>query len=80
MLISQEARGGTARSQGSGRVSFAELRRRLADPSSLSDGNRQCLVELARRLARVRAQGGEYVRVEFSGKATAALAERAPLA
>jgi len=80
MLISQEALGGTARLQGSGRASFAELRRQLADPASLSDGNRHRLAELARRLARVRARGGEYVRVELSDEAAAALAQRGPLA
>ncbi|MGB2822250.1 MAG: hypothetical protein WBF17_14795 [Phycisphaerae bacterium] len=80
MLISQQARGRSARPQGSDQVSFAELRRRLADPSSLTDGGRRRLVELAGCLARVRAQGGEYVRVGFSDEATAALAERAPLA
>ena len=56
------------------------MRRRLSDPSSLSDGNRQRLAELARRLARVQALGDEYVRVEFSGAAMAALAGPAALA
>jgi len=80
MLISQQARSGTPRPQGRGRGSLAELRRRLADPSSLSDGNRQRLLELARRLARVRALGDGYVRVGFSDEAMAALAEPAALA
>ena len=80
MLVSQQAESGATGSQGSGRAGLAELRRRLSDPSSLSDGNRQRLAELARRLARVQALGDEYVRVEFSGAAMAALAGPAALA
>jgi len=80
MLVSQQAESGTTGSQGSGRASLAELRRQLADSSSLSDGNRQRLVDLARRLVRVQALGDEYVRVEFSHVAMAALAAPAALA
>jgi hypothetical protein len=73
MLISQTAQGKAARPQGSGRVSLAELRRRLADPEETGDGTRQRLIELARRLARVRALGDEYGRVGFSEPAAAAM-------
>ena len=73
MLTSQNAHGGTWRPNGRGRPSLAELRRHLANPSSMSDGHRQRLSELARRLARVQALGGEYVRVGLSEQARAAL-------
>jgi hypothetical protein len=46
----------------------------------LSDSNRQRLLELAERVARVRALGGEYVRVGLSGRAMAALPGAAALA
>ena len=73
MLISQQAQGEPPRLHGSGRASLAELRRQLANPSCMSDGNRQRLLELARRLARVQALGDEYVRVGFSEQVEAAL-------
>ena len=66
MLISQNAQCESQRRHGSRPKSFDELRRQLANPSKLSDGNRQCLLELANRLARVWALGDEYTRVEFS--------------
>ena len=75
MLISQEVQSQAIPSQGSGGGGLAELRRQLAEPSALSDGNRQRLLELARRLARVQGLGDEYVRVGFSDSATDALAE-----
>ena len=75
MLISQEVRSQASPAQGSVRGGLAELRRQLAEPSALSDGNRQRLLELARRLARVQGLGDEYVRVCFSDSATDALAE-----
>jgi len=73
MLISQQAKRQAPVPQGSGRAKLAELRDQLTDPSSLSDGNRQRLLELARRLARVQALGDEYVRVGFSDSAMDAL-------
>ena len=72
MLISQEVQGQTPRPQGCG-GRLAELRGQLADPSTLSDGNRQRLLELARRLARVRRLGDEYDRVELSEHSLKAL-------
>ncbi len=75
MLISQEVQSQAFGPQGSGRGGLAELRRQLAEPSALNDGNRQRLLELARRLARVRSLGDEYVRVDFSDSAMDALAE-----
>jgi len=54
-------------------VSLAELRRHLSDPTPLCDRDRQRLLELARRLRRVRALGDEYARVELSPDAQAAM-------
>lgn len=73
MLISQEAQGERPRRQGGTGAGLAELRRQLADPSSLDEGNRQRLLELARRAARVQALGDEYGRVELSEQAAAAV-------
>lgn len=73
MLISQTAQCEALAPQGSGRESLAELRRRLANPVATGEGTRQRLVELAERLARVRALGGEYGRVDFSERAAAAM-------
>jgi hypothetical protein len=78
MLISQQAQGGMPQPNGSAPGHLAELRRQLADPSSVSDGSRQRLRELARRLTRVRALGGEYGRVGFSDSARTALAQGGP--
>lgn len=72
MLISQchsELRTG----QGRPETDLAELRRRLASPSAMTDGHRQRLVDLAGRLARVRALGDEYLRVDLSDHATEVL-------
>ena len=77
MLTSQAARSGSRHRHGSRPVSLAELRRRIAHPSQLRDGDRQRLVDLASRLARVQLLGGEYGRVGFSDEATAALNARA---
>ena len=41
---------------------LAELRRRLANPSVVDDGQRQRLLDLARSVARVRALRDEYGR------------------
>jgi hypothetical protein len=73
MLIPQQAQRERPRSQGSDRGRDAELRRRLANPSELTDGDRQRLLELASRLARVQALGNEYVRVAISPEASAAI-------
>lgn len=73
MLIPQQAQGGSLRTQGGDRCELAELRRQLADPSTLSDGNRRRLLELARRVARVQALGDEFRRVGLSEMAVAAM-------
>lgn len=52
--------------QGRSPMDLAELRRLLECPSLIQDGHRQRLVDLARRLARVRALGDEYSRVDLS--------------
>jgi hypothetical protein len=77
MLISQQAQRETGRWQGSPRISFAQLRRQLANPSSISDGHRQRLLDLAKRLARVKALGDEYSRVELSDAAATAVGAEA---
>lgn len=77
MLIPQEARSGAHGRQGGRRASLAELRRHMAEPSTMDDGHRQRLLELARRLARVQALGDEYSRVTLSEHAAAALPDGA---
>lgn len=71
MLTSQAARSGSRNRQGRRSVHLAELRGRIAHPPRLRDGDRQRLADLARRLARVQALGGEYARVGFSDEAQA---------
>ena len=73
MLISQDAKGDLRGWQGSRQVNLAELRHKLADPSQLDDGHRQRLLDLAQRVARVWALGGEYSRVCLSEHALAAI-------
>ena len=73
MLIPQQARCEPDRPQGSGRGRLAELRHRLANPSGITDGDRQRLLELASRLERVQAMGNEYVRVAMSAEALEAI-------
>ena len=80
MLIPQQAESASGRRHGSPSGSLAELRRRLAEPSTLSDGQRQRLLELTTRLARVRALGDEYSRVDLSDYAKAALEPGAAVA
>lgn len=77
MLIPQQAQCETQRRQGRPRVSFVELRRQLANPSEASDGTRQRLLDLTRRLARVQALGDEYTRVSLSDQAAAFLTQEA---
>ncbi len=73
MLIPQQACDRRVR-QGRRSVTFAQLRKELASPSELlSDEQRQRLLELAKRLERIKALGDEYDRVDFSEAATAAL-------
>ncbi len=78
MLISQslsELEGG----HGCPPMDFAELRRRMAESPSIEEGYRQRLVVLARRLARIRALGDEYLRVDFSENAIATLMDEAAI-
>ena len=75
MLIPQQAECENGRWQGSRRISFAQVRRQLANPSQIPDGHRQRLLDLAKRLARVKALGDEYTRVELSDAALAAVGE-----
>jgi hypothetical protein len=78
MLISQSAQPDRCCRQGSRAASLAELRRMLARPSRLSDGNRQRLLDLARRLVAVRRLGDEYARVEVSPYVRSAIGQGAP--
>jgi hypothetical protein len=73
MLIPRQAESAPQRRQGGRRTGIAELRRQLASPSVLTEGHRQRLLELAKRLARVQALGDEYARVELSSYVAAAL-------
>ena len=73
MLIPQKAQCGADARQGGLGAGLSELRRQLADPSAIDGEHRQRLLELARRLARVRALGDEYARVDWSPKARRAL-------
>ena len=79
MLIPQQAQHETGRRQGSLATGLVELRRRLTRPSnrgskrdklcletSFTDGDRQRLLDLERRLVAVQALGDEYARVELS--------------
>lgn len=77
MLIPQKAQCRTNRRQGCRAVSLEELRDQLANPSKLNDGNRQCLLDLVNRLARVRALGDEFTRVNVSPSVAQALAQQA---
>ena len=58
---------------GSPQTDFCELRRRLAVPSSLNDGHRQRLRELAQKVAQIQASGGECRRVDISEHVSDAL-------
>lgn len=78
MLISQSL-SEPAVGQGSPPMDFAELRRGLAVSSVMDDGNRQRLVGLVRKLARVRALGGEYLQIELSEHAARKLSDNSPV-
>ncbi len=79
MLIPQTAPCGSRARQGSRGVSLDELRGRLAEPSALTDGHRQRLLELAHRVARVQALGDEYAGIGLSSYVTAAMDRRAAM-
>ena len=78
MLISQSL-SEPAVGQGSPPMDFAELRRSLTVSSVMDDVNRQRLVGLLRKLARVRALGGEYLQVELSEYAVEKLPDSHPV-
>jgi hypothetical protein len=78
MLIPQSVQPEDRRRQGSKAASLAELRRALASPSRISDGNRQALLDLTRRLAAVRRLGDEYARVEISDFVRSAIGQGVP--
>jgi len=72
MPISLQSRRELPGRQGRLPADLAELRHLLARPSQLTDGHRQRLLDLARRVARVQALGGEYRRVSLSDVAAKA--------
>jgi len=73
MFTSQRITNGPAGQHGRSPDGIAELRRGLNRPSQLTDGHRQRLLELAQRVARIQALGGEYCRVSLSEHAAVAL-------
>ena len=73
MPTRETARGGAAGANGRQPVSFAELRSQLGRPNDINAAHRQRLLDLARRLAEVRALPGGYARVDFSEHAAVAL-------
>lgn len=79
MLTPQEASREPGGRQGRPRVDLAELRRQLARPSIMDDGQRQRLLEFVKKLARVRALGGEYARVDLSEFASTAVMQNAAM-
>jgi hypothetical protein len=77
MFTSHGSRSGVRGRKGIRPAEIAELRRDLARPSSISDGNRQRLLDLARRVAQINSLGGEYRRVSLSEHAQAAIGDAA---
>ena len=73
MLITQKAKSGRPR-HGSLGVSLSQLREQLACPENLTDDSRQRLLELDRRLKRLKTLGNGHFRVSFSEPAASALA------
>ena len=78
MLIPQSAQCETLSRQGRRAVKLDELRSCLAEPSRLTNQHRQRLLELVRRLDRVRALGDEYAGIRLSDSAIAALKATLP--
>lgn len=66
MLIPHRAGADVPDEHGCPSFGVSDLRARLMDPTDLDVRDRQRLMSLANRLARVQALGGEYARVEFS--------------
>ncbi len=68
-----DAKHGRTRRQGRRAATLAELRHRLADPTSLDAQSQQRLLELENRLARLQAAGGAFARVNLSEAAADAV-------
>lgn len=66
MLIGQSAQSEVAARHGSYAAVLAELQTYRKAPRVPAGNHRQCLLNLAERLAQVRALGDEYARVGFS--------------
>jgi len=66
MLIPQKVRRSAVGGNGLPANGLAELRSQLAKGSSLDDVQRQRLLELTQRLARVQALGDEYAGISLS--------------
>ncbi len=80
MLSSQDAQSEHLKRHGGRGGTLAELRSELERPSQLSGGDRKRLRDLAQRMARVQAMGGEYRRVDLSDSALQALNDNAAVA
>jgi hypothetical protein len=80
MLISRATKCKARHWHGGQEVSLAELRRALAESSVLDNQHRRRLVDLARRVAHVRALGDEFAGVELSEFVTAAMERHAVVA
>jgi len=77
MLIPRRAKCGTRNRHGGRDVSLAEVRRLVVAPLAMNERHRQRLLNLAQRLARVRALGDEYAGIELSEYVTAAMERHA---
>jgi len=80
MLIPRRAKRERRNWHGGQKASLAELRRILSEPKALNDRHRQRLLDLVKRIARVRALGDEYAGVELSEYVTAAMDRHAVVA
>lgn len=80
MLSSTDAQSEHLKRHGGRGGTLAELRSELERPSQVGGGNRQRLRDLAQRVARVQAMGGEYRRVGLSDSALQAISDNAAVA
>ena len=80
MLPSKDAQSEHPKRYGDRSGTLAELRSLQERPSQLRDGHRQRLRDLAQRVARVQALGGEYRRVGLSESAIKAASENQAVA
>ena len=77
MLCPQKVRCKAAGGNGISAIGFDELRKKLANETSLSDAHRQRLLDIGKRLARVQAYGTEYAGISLSPMAAAVVEQSA---